>query len=259
MSYNDNLIFLKEVIDYIKNKELNKSVIEKVLEELIPDKMIGYSINEIGFNICFIPTIKKIVVSLNMIDTYLRINNKDLSLMYNIKDTKNFSIFLILFMLIHEIEHSKQYLIGKDIIDSNDILKYGYKYLYEILDSKESIIPNPFKKTKNLISQIIYRKNENHYVLERNANVESLSLLCDLALFINNEEIYNALNSMRNSFLKFGYENSNVGCFEETYRNLLMYNKYKKIYTDLDISIEDKIRYGFRIDEDTREKVLSLK
>ena len=61
---------------------------------------------------------------------------------------------------------------------------------------------------------------------------------------------------MRNDFLKLGYVNSSKGSLEETYRNILMYDKYKKFYNDLDLSNKDKIRYGLKVDEDVRKLLL---
>ena len=57
--------------------------------------------------------------------------------------------------------------------------------------------------------------------------------------------------------MKLGYINSNIGSIEETYRKTLMYRKYKKIYEDLEISDDERIRFGFNISDETRNKLLS--
>ena len=80
--------------------------------------------------------------------------------------------------------------------------------------------------------------------------------LCNCSLYMETYDIYNMFLSLKNKFLKLGYVDSNIGSFEETYRKILMYDKYLKISKELNICEKDRVRYGLNISEVTRKKVL---
>lgn len=51
-----------------------------------------------------------------------------------------------------------------------------------------------------------------------------------------------------------GYLGKYNGAIEETYKKILIFNKVKYVE---DISLEEKVRYGYPLDEYTKKKVLN--
>lgn len=160
-------------------------------------------------------------------------------------------------MITHEIEHSYQYLMAKGKVNAPcQMIQSGYQGIFALFNRNSSIIPRPIKETRELISYLLYKKNENLYILERNANLEATDLLCQLALFTGRDDIYKIFNEMKNTFMSVGYTDDNQGNLKETYQKILMYDKYKKFYQENNMSEEDKIRYGLNISEQTRARIL---
>ena len=55
------------------------------------------------------------------------------------------------------------------------------------------------------------------------------------------------------------YEKSCDGLLVETYKKILMYDKYLRFDKGNDLSMTDRIRYGLSIDEESRKNILGLK
>ena len=257
-----DLLFLKDFISDIKNNGLSRDSIETALNNMIPSKngklLVRYHISEKGLTTAaFFSQSNIIKISLNGANEWLNKNIKDFMTGLKASDEQTLRSYFILFMLSHEIEHSYQYLIGKGIVESPSVvLKNAYKGIFDLLNPKDSIIPNPISKFRNLISIILYKINQNLYLLERNANVESLDLVCQCALFNDREDIFNLFNDMRKTFLKCGYQTSGIGSVEETYQKILMHNKYKKFYKCEHFDEENLVRFGFNINDEVRNKIL---
>lgn len=73
------------------------------------------------------------------------------------------------------------------------------------------------------------------------------------------ENFYKTFNNIKSQYAKIGYLNSTQGSLEETYKKIQMYKKYQKFYQDTDLSEEDCIRYGLKIKESTRKRILNIK
>ena len=72
-------------------------------------------------------------------------------------------------VLTHEVEHSYQYLIGKEVVPAScKMLQQGYKCLSELLVPKDYILPRPIKQVRRVISVISYKRRENEFLLETN-------------------------------------------------------------------------------------------
>lgn len=260
----NDLDLLKDIINYLNANDISKFYLDEILKFFIPKDnnnfLINYNIKERGFiTAAFIPKMENITMSVNKIYKWLNENTYYLTETFNVKDEKILRSYLFLFLITHEIEHSYQYLMAKGKIEvPYNFISKGYSGLFEILNPKESIMPRPIKDIRRMIALVLYNVKENSYVLERNANVESTDLLCRCALNMNREDMYKVFNKLKNDFMKFGYTNDTIGSFQETYKKILMYDKYKKIFNNVDVSEEERIRYGLEILEDTREKVLSL-
>lgn len=259
---------VKVLVDIIKNidtNNINKSDLEEILKMLLPkdnqNLLINYDITKNGLKAgTFIIKNKKILFALNKIESWLDTNAKDFSKKFNVKDINTLRIFLYLFLITHEIEHSYQYLMATNIIEApNKVIELGYKGICDILNPPEYIIPRPIKETRTHISQFLYKMNQNFYVIERNANIECTDLLCQCSLYMDREDMYKLFNYVKNTFAKIGYMGSTIGSLEETYRKILMYDRYKKFYEEVNMSEEEKVRFGLSISEEMRNKVLSLK
>lgn len=260
-----DLLMLKDFMKEMQKNDLDKSLIEVILENLLPsnyggDLLVEYRVSEKGNTAgIFIPEYNLVKVSVNRMKDWLNNNAKDLAEFYNIEDELTLKHYLFLFILTHEIEHSYQYLMGIEKIESPcKLVQAGYKNIFDLLLTDHSILPRPIKKTRKLISTVLYKKNEERYVLERNANIESLDLLCKYALYSQDEEFYELFSDMKNSFTALGYLENTIGSMEETYRKIFMYDKFKKINNQFEMNMSDRVQYGLGIDEETRNKVLSL-
>jgi len=199
-------------------------------------------------------------MSLNKINIWLQNNTDCFFESIKSSDYNILRSYLLLFMITHEIEHSYQFLMSEGVIVApNTLLKDAYKGLFDLLNPKYYAIPRPIKEARQRVSLFLYKLKENFYILERNANIESMDLISKCALYNNREDIYQLFIDMKNTYLKCGYINNTIGSIEETYRHILMYDKYRKFYNEIDMSEDEKVRYGFSIDEETRDKVLSKK
>ena len=259
---------IKSLADIRNNKDTNKISkpdIEEILKMLLTkdneNLLINYDIVKNGLKAgTFIIRNKKILFSLNQIEKWLDTNMRDFVRKFDIKDVNALRRCLYIFLITHEIEHSYQYLMGENLIKSpNKMIELGYKGICNMLNPSEHIIPRPIKETREHISRFLYKRNQNFYIIERNANIESTDLLCQCSLHMDREDMYKLFNYVKNTFAKIGYMESTIGSLEETYRKILMYDKYKKFYEEVNMSEEERVRFGLSISEETRNKVLSLK
>lgn len=260
----DTLVFLKEMEKDILNHGINLDIYLAIIKELLPkneknELLVSYRINTKGMKPAFFnPNNNCIHLNINAIKMWLNNNINDLAQLYNVKDIKLLSIYLYYLIITHEIEHSIQYLMGKDIISApHKLIANGYKGIYSLDENHFSIIPKPIKEARITISKIIYNYNANKLLLERNANIESADLLMQYALYNNREDLYKTFTIMKKAFMTIGYVSSTMGSIEETYRKILMFDKYKKFYEDVDMSEEERVRYGLNISEETRKKILA--
>ena len=262
----DTLVFLKEMEKDILNHGINLDIYLAIIKELLPkneknELLVSYRINTKGMKPAFFnPNNNCIYLNINAINTWLKDNLNDLTQLYNVKDTKTFSIYLFYLAITHEIEHSYQYLMAYNIIPASvDLISLGYKGLFDFMISKQYIIPRPIKETRSLISRILYNIKANELLLERNAQIESTDLLVKYAQFNNRDDQYRIFQNMNAIYNTIGYYDSNNGSLEETYKKILMFDKYKKFYEDVDMSEEDRVRYGLNICEETRQNILKYR
>ena len=261
----DGLMLLKDIVTYTQKHDLSVEYLEHILKYLLPKDsdnfLTSYYVKEKGIvTAMFVPDSNKILLSLDKMNDWLERQTEDFSKYYQFSNKKEFKSYMLLFMLTHEIEHAYQFLIGKGIVDTpNDVLKNAYQGLFDLMIKKHYLLPRPITISRRLISKILYKARENDYLLERNANILSMELVGKSALFNDNEEIFKIFDDTMRTYLICGYTDSNIGSIKETYRNILMENKYRWFYHDIEIDDRDKVRYGFEIDDNTRNKVLKLK
>jgi hypothetical protein len=146
-----------------------------------------------------------------------------------------------------------------DKIDGTCVLvRDGYKGIFDLFEKKESFIPRPFKESRRVLSLFLYKMRENEFVLERNANVESLDLVCRLSSLLSDQKSYSAFSDMLYTFVKCGYTENVVGSMVNTYNSILLGDRISKFDDFGDLTFEQRVRYGLSISSLEREKVLSL-
>lgn len=250
----------RDIVNYLQHNELTKTYLEEIMKYLIPSddgkELIRYSIKEKGAGrAMFVPSEKSINMAINSVNNWLDRQVNDFR-DKNIDDNVLRS-YMFLFGLTHEISHAYQYLMGEDKIDfDNTVLKNAYKGIFDLMIKKDYILPRPISETRRNISLILYKRRQYFYLVERNANIESTEIVRNTAFDNNRDDVYKLFDDMVNTFLLIGYTDSGIGSIEETYKKILMHGKYNKFYHDMDISVQDRVRYGFAIDDDTRKKVL---
>lgn len=254
---NEDYDMLKYYFDDIKDNGLSIKNIVSLVEEIIPKDdekiLISSNINEKGSRTAvFIPKYETIIVSLNKFNEWLNINLDDLSESYKVRDLKSLRAYLTLFTLLHEIEHSYQYLLYNNKIDGLEIMKQFYKIIFEVVNGKDYIFPRPIKQIRRVVSLIFYRLNQHMYFVERNANIEALDPLVKLSIINKDEECNNILNDLYNGYKLLGYNNES-NPIKETFSKIFMIDKYNKIMKKNNcgnISFDDKVNYGLPINKE---------
>lgn len=248
---NNDLLMLSDDIKYIEKHGISKHHIKSIMKRMMPNDYINYIVSNKQYensDVAFIPTKKIIEINMNVLES---IGNKGFNLIkndYNLKNEKLVKSYLFLIVLSHEIEHAYQFLMGENLADSpNKTIAQAYKDIYDIV-----------MKRKFTIAKIIYTENQNKLLLERNAQIESYDLILKCAKYNNRQDIYDAFNDLNFGWTTIGYKKNNKGSIVDTYFSLSLFNKYQELNFDLDISEEEKIRYGFPISEETRQKLLKL-
>lgn len=254
---NEDYDMLKYYFDDIKNNGLSIKNIVSLIEEIIPrdngEILINSNISERGNRTpVFIPKHESINISLNKFNEWLDVNLNDLSKSYKVNDLKSLRTYLTLFTLLHETEHSYQYLLYNNKIDGLEIMKQFYKMIFEVVNGKDYIFPRPIKEIRRIVSLIFYKLNQHIYFVERNANIEALDPLVKLSIINKDEECFNILNDLYNGYKLLGY--SNEYCpIKETFSKIYMIDKYNKIMKKNscdNISFEDKVNYGLPINKE---------
>lgn len=261
---NTDLDVLKYFYENLDLNDLSESFFCDVFSELIPrcenGLLVNYNVDKKGYYpAIYFPNNNYVCLGMDSLLVWIRNNSKNIREQYHVSDVESFNKFLAFFAITHEIEHSFQYLMALDKIESPCILvRDGYRGIIDLLKKDDYIIPRPVKRIRKVVSSLLYKINENKCVLERNANIESLDLLCKLSAYLENDESFKVFDDMKNDFLKLGYIDDTCGNMIETYQKILMSDKFSDIDVCDILTFDDRIRYGLKIDEEERKKVLSL-
>lgn len=260
-----NIIDLKKLsfyLKYIERSLTDEDLIKDILKYIIPKidgrLAVAISLDKDSINTdvaVFDPVFNTIVVRMNEIVEYIEVQYQDL---YNDMkvDHNILRAYILLLILLHEVEHSKQYMICSDKLDSPyKILKEGYGICFKtILTTPKLSIFNPrkYKIEKTRLER--YLNNKDSYLLERNATLEASIVLRDLAKFEEDKIAYKTLDFIYKAQCYTGYEKNGCGTIESTFRELLFLDKYNKLIGE-DSNYSDKIRYGFELTGDELIKV----
>lgn len=263
----NNVYYLSSMLEIIEKEPLNSMLVEGLLDSIIPrdeegNLLVGYRIKENGkYPAIYYPRYNTIEVGMLGLMQWVEVNGNDLASAYIIDNSYRVKLYLVLMAIMHEVEHSYQYLMAKGKIDAPcKMLRDGYKTLTELMIPKNYILPRPIKQIRRVISILKYKQNENEYLLERNAQYNSLNDLIDVAMYLGHEDIAKMFTNMRDIFGSAGYTKNCDGPIINTLRGIWMSDKVKKISMDYEgIDMADRYKLGLPIDQETREQVLALR
>lgn len=259
--------YLCTLVNEINENSFDKGTVESVLRRLLPkdcegDFLIDYNIRDRGgYTAIFIPKYEIINISLLELYAWVDRNAADLATMYEVEDTRLLSSYLCLLAIMHELEHAYQYLVGIGKVEAPcKMIKEGYKTLFDLMIRKDYVIPRPIKQARRAISLVAYKSKENEFLLESNAQFDSLGTLSNIAFDNGHHEIRGALMDMRTVFATAGYTKNGDGPLINTFKSILMGDKLKKIDHDYEcIDMMDRYRLGLPVDQRTRERILALR
>lgn len=259
--------YLCSLVYDIKDSGFDKQKIESVLERIMPrDKdgnmLLKYRVSDKGVHTAiFIPQYEVVEVSIKKLNSWLDINTRDLAEMYEIEDKDLLRSYLVLMVLMHEVEHAYQYLISLGKVEALCIaIRDAYSILFDLMKRKDYILPRPIKQVRRAVSVISYKRRENEFLLERNAQFDSLGTLSNIAFYNEDMDIRGLLLDMRSVFATAGYSNNTDGTLINTFRDIYMVDKLKKINHDYeDMDMMDRYRLGLPVDQHTRERILALR
>lgn len=259
----EDLYELREKLQLLKKESLRRETLKETVDLVLPKdengrELINSRIKDWGGRTAiFVPRYRTIEFSVEKCQEWVIQNMKDLAEMYDIKDKDELQSYLSLFIILHEIEHSYQYLMGQKQIEAPcELMQAAYKRLNDLLTKQEYIIPRPIKEIRRIIALIQYYKKQEDYALERNANIEALGNMLALAERNDNEEIMRMLTNMIRTFMIVGYEEDRFGVFYHTFKDIGMYRVYKSINHISGPNMDQRALYGLEISEEKREEVM---
>ena len=248
------------LIDSIPNTKLDKETLNYILLYLFHNNKpngieIDYRIyDNTPLGGAYVPKIKKIIFSLGLLNNWIDFNTSDISTLFNVKDIDTLRKYMTLYPLIHEGEHFYQHMMGLGKINApNAKICYGYKYLFNFISNTNLDIITKLKRYKTIP---IYNKNKDDYVLERNANYETTTLLTELALYRKDIEIAEAFRNLTYSLIYNSYKKDILGPMYHTFKDLKMLEEYNKIKDNKKLNMINNIRYGLEITEEERLMLL---
>lgn len=256
--------------DFIANNDsfsITKDLLEEILNVIVPkdlnnNNMIGINIRKNGRGIAvFHPQYESISLSIDKLYEWVNSNSEGLANYYGIQNSELFKKYLVLMALTHETEHSYQYLMGMGkIVAPCKMLEQGYKTITELFIHKDYVFPRPIKQVRRIVSLLAYKKRENEFLLERNAQYDSLGLLSSMAWANGHDDIAGVFNSMRNTFAVAGYTDNNDGALINTLKDIHLGDKLKSMDFDFEsLDMNTRFRLGLPVDDHTRERILTLR
>lgn len=249
----DYFAMLTDDIRYLKKHGISKDFIEELLKQMIPTNNMQYLINyfvvESKFgngSVAFDPSEETIEIYLGKLYYWLDNCINVLTDDFHLKDKDTLKGYQLIQIVAHEVEHAYQYLMGIGLIDApNSTIANAYRDIYDLVTRDDDFEAKYF-----------YFANFNKLLLERNAQIESFDLILKYARYNGRSDIYDAYKSLSDSWTLIGYEDNSDGSIRETYRLLKLYDNHLKFNFKIQMSEEERIRHGFPISDDARQKIL---
>jgi hypothetical protein len=159
-----------------------------------------------------------------------------------------------MYALIHEVEHVYQFMFSQGHLNAPyNIVGELYHKLFEYdVDNMNCVIRDIL-----LFRKMFYSRKVN-FVLERNANIETCDLLRRVCEYENNKDIFGSINCEYLIYMKLGYLRKKYnGSFDESFSKIWRRDLFDGKVCE-DISIDERIRYGLPIDDESRRLLLRL-
>lgn len=260
----EELIKLRQYVRELYGEHAERNVIKEILNEIVPKNnkgklLTGVVVTESSLpTVSYMPNSNTINISRRFFEKTANESAKILSQVQKVEDFQKLVAYYRLFALLHEREHSYQFLISGDILPFNyREVAAGYKNIVSVLLKKDHIIPRPIKQVKEAVAFFKYNKNAYSYILERNASSEAAKDIVELAKSESENDIEKIFTELKEAMEFIGYENNNQGCMYYAHKGLWLLNKYNKTKKDDSMTEEDRFRFGLEIEDETRNKFLA--
>lgn len=257
MSQKYDIFKLDYFLQRIDLKKYDICLINELMSYLIPKdtngrRLVSYNVDVSDEKIYFIPEERRIEVPINRLYEWAYDNSNVCKSYYGLGD--GLEIYLLLFSILHEVEHSYQFLIGEGAIDAKcDTLQKVYSEIMGyMINSKFKTFISKYRRYKVLKK---YDKNHDLFFIERNANLEASSTILQLALLNEDSKAIEFFKLLLSEYICQGYFDNNKGCIYQTYKSVGLINNYNS-YNKVNLRDEEKIKYGFEISEDKRLELL---
>lgn len=251
-------------LEYIRSNGINLTSIVNFLEEFILKDENGNPLSPfvVDSKKCYTAHYERFNNILNIsydgfMEKVAQLFKKFLSLDKNLNISDDFKNYVALFILLHELEHSCQYYISYDLLNSPCIMVKNCYQLLCIPDNEMG--KRSFTEVlKNKLGDILYKITKGFLALERNANVESLNAIYQLASLEQDEGLIKLINMLRMSQALIGYEFGGQGVLINTAKVLFQLDKLEG-FDEIDtFSFEEKVRYGFPLTKEELQQLLSM-
>lgn len=261
----DDLLLVNEVFEMLRMDKINALFLEDVVKMMLPKDAEGKLL--VGYELCdrnggfsrYSLSDNCLRLSVDEMYKWVDINSGVFIKQFGVNEIDLFRDYVMLLILVHEIEHSYQYLMAYEKVDAPcSVVSGGYKLIIETLLGYGYYKMGIRDKVKYRVAFNRYDKNNGRYVIERNANVEAFDLLQQLAILNNHKEMELVFNKLRNLMSIWGYRYNNRGSFEETCREMLILNKFNNLDHSYELSEIERFRYGLPISKETRNKIKIL-
>lgn len=249
----DTLLMLTDDVRYLKRHGISKDFIEEILKQMIPtnnmQQLISYFVAESNFgdgSVAFDPSAEIIEIYLGKLYYWLENCINVLTDDFHLKDKDTLKGYQLIQIIAHEVEHVYQYLMGIGLIDApNSTIANAYRDIYDLVT-----------RDADSEAQNFYFANFKKLLLERNAQIESFDLILKCSEYNGRLDIYDAYKSLSDNWTAIGYKDNSDGSIHETYRLLKLCERHLKLNSEIQMNEEERIRYGFPISDEARQKIL---
>ena len=259
----DELKKLQYFLNILRKKEIDNNFLYEFYEAFALKENNNYLTNlsldnkSEGKLLSFIPNSNTLKLN---IDSYLYTVNyikESFKYLNNLENDLDYNYYVGIYVLLHEIEHSYQYLMAEDKIEAPIVVLSTYKLIYDYIykERKMQTIKEALEQRKRVLR---FQKQCGHLALERNANVEALNKTLELIKLEGNIEEELLFEEALMANILMGYSDEQQGSLIETVKvlDLLPNLKGKEQINSYDFFT--KLRYGMALNKNELEKLVNI-
>ena len=263
MIISDELKKLQYFLNILRKKEIDNNFLYEFYEAFALKENNNYLTNlsldnkSEGKLLSFIPNSNTLKLN---IDSYLYTVNyikESFKYLNNLENDLDYNYYVGIYVLLHEIEHSYQYLMAEDKIEAPIVVLSTYKLIYDYIykERKMQTIKEALEQRKRVLR---FQKQCGHLALERNANVEALNKTLELIKLEGNIEEELLFEEALMANILMGYSDEQQGSLIETVKvlDLLPNLKGKEQINSYDFFT--KLRYGMALNKNELEKLVNI-